>query len=107
MASLGNLHAAEIDERAQAFIEAHVKKMRPLDVTSGIAWWNANTTGKDEDFKKKEDAQNAIDAALADTKTFGELKAIKTAGVKDKLLARQIDLLYLQYLEKQLDPELL
>jgi peptidyl-dipeptidase A len=35
------------------------------------------------------------------------LKSIKEAGVNDPLLKRQIDLLYLQYLEKQIDPNLL
>ncbi len=108
MAGLANLHAAEGgDAAAKAFVETHVTKMRPLDIAGGNAWWNANVTGKDEDFQKKEDTQNAIDAALADPKKFAELKAIKEAGVADKLLKRQIDLLYLQYLEKQLDPALL
>lgn len=107
VAGLSKVHAAEGDDAAKAFVEAHVKKMRPLEVAGGVAWWNANVTGKDDDFKKKEDTQNAIDAALADPKAFAELKKIKDAGVADKLLKRQIDLLYLQYLEKQLDPELL
>ncbi|QEL14313.1 M2 family metallopeptidase [Limnoglobus roseus] len=108
MAGLANLHAAAAgDTAAKAFVDAHVKKMRPLEVAGGVAWWNANVTGKDDDFKKKEDAQNAIDAALADPKTFSELKAINESNITDKLLRRQIDLLYLQYLEKQLDPALL
>lgn len=106
VAGIANLGAAD-DSAAKSFIEKHVQTMRPLEVAANIAWWNANTTGKDEDFAKKEAAQNAIDAALANPKTFAELKAIKDSGVTDKLLKRQIDLLYLQYLEKQLDPELL
>jgi peptidyl-dipeptidase A len=94
--------------RAQKFIDGHLAKMKPLDKQAGIAWWDANTSGKDEDFKRKEEAQNKIDAALADPVTFRELKAIKESGkVSDKLLARQIDVLYLLYLEKQVDPLLL
>jgi peptidyl-dipeptidase A len=107
VAGLTNLNAADGDTAAKAFIEAHVTKMRPLDIAAGVAWWNANTTGQDEDFKKKEEAQNKIDAALADPKAFAELKAIKEAKVADPLLKRQIDLLYLNYLEKQVPPELL
>src|SRR5439155_9010281 len=53
-------------ERARKFVAAHEAKVRPLEVTANLAWWQANTTGKDEDFKKKEDAQNRIDEALAD-----------------------------------------
>lgn len=96
-------------DRARKFVAAHEAKFRPLDVAANKAWWDANTTGKDEDFKRKEQAQNAIDAALADKAAFAELKAIKEAKGKidDKTLARAIDVLYLLYLEKQVDPALL
>jgi peptidyl-dipeptidase A len=106
-----NTAQADANDDAAAFIKDHVSKLRPLEVTAGIAWWNANTTGKDEDFKKKEEAQNKIDEALADKKAFDRVKALKDAadkgGIKDALAARQIQLLYLQYLEKQVAPELL
>jgi peptidyl-dipeptidase A len=105
----GIAHADE--SAAKAFIDDHVKRLRPLEVAGARAWWDANITGKDEDFKKKEDAQNKIDAALAEKEPFAKLKALKKekdAGtIHDPLLARQIDLLYLQYLEKQVNPELL
>jgi peptidyl-dipeptidase A len=94
---------------AAAFVADHVKRMRPLEVAAGQAWWDANTTGKDDDFKRKEEAQNKIDAALADPATFAKLKAVKAAvgEIKDMALARQVEVLYLQYLEKQVDPALL
>lgn len=105
------LNAVDTNENAVAFIKDHVAKMRPLEVQAGIAWWNANTTGNDEDFKKKEEAQNKIDEALADKKVFERLKPLAAAAdkseIKDPLVARQIQLLYLQYLEKQVAPELL
>jgi peptidyl-dipeptidase A len=97
--------------QAKKFLAAHDAKIRPLDLTASIAWWNANITGKDEDFKKKEDAQNKIDEALSDKATFAELKTIKQlrdkGEIEDKILARAIDVLYLMYLEKQVDPALL
>lgn len=96
---------------ANEFIAAHEKKMKPLDVAAGLAWWNANITGNDADFQKKEDAQNKIDAALSDPKPFGVLKGIKAANdagkIKDPLVSRQVTLLYLMYLEKQVPAELL
>jgi peptidyl-dipeptidase A len=98
-------------ERAKQFIAAHDAKFKPLDRRAGIAWWDANISGKDEDFTRKEEAQNAIDAALADAQKFAELKALHEAATKgdidDKILARCIDVLYLMYLEKQVDPALL
>ncbi len=96
------------DARAKKFIESHVAKMKPLDKVAGAAWWDANTSGKDDDFKRKEEAQNKIDAALADPVSFRELKAIQEkGGLGDPVLARQIEVVYLQYLEKQVDPLLL
>lgn len=96
---------------AKKFIADHESRVKPLEIEAGHAWWNANITGRDADFKKKEDAQNKIDAALSNPADFARLKAIKTARdkgeLKDALLGRQIDLLYLSYLEKQVDPDLL
>lgn len=102
---------ADATERARRFVAGHEEKVRPLEVAAGLAWWNANVTGRDEDFKAKEDAQNRLDEALADRGRFAELKALKDANknkeIPDPILSREIDLLYLQYLEKQVDPDLL
>jgi peptidyl-dipeptidase A len=96
---------------AKELIAAHEAKVRPLEVAAGLAWWEANISGRDEDFKKKEEAQNKIDAVLSDPKPFAILKSIKAARdagkIADPLLARQVDVLYLLYLEKQVPPELL
>jgi peptidyl-dipeptidase A len=96
---------------AKGFISTHETKMKPLELVANKAWWTANITGKDEDFQKKEDAQNKIDAALSDPKPFAALKGIKAAAdagkIKDELINRQVELLYLMYLEKQVAPELL
>jgi peptidyl-dipeptidase A len=99
----------DVTERARKFVADHEKKLRPLEIAASIAWWDANTTGKDEAFQKKEDAQNKIDEALADAVVFKDLKDIytKREAIKDAVAARCIDVLYLTYLEKQVDPKLL
>jgi peptidyl-dipeptidase A len=98
----------EASERARRFVADHVARLKPLEREASLAWWNANITGKDEDFEKKIEAQNRIDEALADPEKFRELKEIKDAGqIDDPVLAREISVLYLQYLEKQVDPALL
>jgi peptidyl-dipeptidase A len=95
-------------DRAQKFIDGHVAKLRPLELRANQAWWDANISGKDEDFKRKEEAQNCIDEALADPAGFKELNAIKAnGGIENPIVARQIEVLYLAYLEKQVDPALL
>ncbi|MBI2823296.1 MAG: M2 family metallopeptidase [Planctomycetia bacterium] len=98
---------AENDKRAATFIAEHEAQLRPLEIAANQAWWNANTTGKDEDFAAKVEAQNKLDQALADSRRFAELKSIKASPIADPLVKRQIDILYLIYLEKQVDPALL
>ena len=92
------------DDLAKAFIARHEAEVRPLEKASNLAWWVANVSGKDADFAAKEQAQNRLDAALADRDRFAQLKKIKEGSVSDPLLARQVDVLYLMYLEKQVFP---
>lgn len=93
---------------AQEFVKKHQAKLRPLERAVAVAWWDANISGKDEDFRRKQEAQNRIDEALSDRAAFAEIRAIKEAGgIGDRLLSRQIDVIYLAYLEKQVDRELL
>src|SRR5881396_221371 len=103
-----NAHARSADEaRARQFIAEHEARIRPLEKTVNLAWWNANVSGKDEDFKIKEQTQNKLDEALADKERFAELKALKQLKLSDRLLARQMEVLYLMYLEKQVPADLL
>src|SRR5262249_53759924 len=44
-------------------------------------------------------------AALSDRERFARLKALKGGSIRDPIVARQIAVLYLLYLEKQVDPE--
>ncbi len=104
------VHASpETTERAQKFLDAHTKKLRPLEIEASIAWWEANTSGKDEDFARKEKAQNRIDEALSDRTVFAEVKKLRddAKDIDDAILRRAIQVVYLQYLEKQVDKELL
>ncbi|MCS7167021.1 MAG: M2 family metallopeptidase [Gemmatales bacterium] len=103
---VGQADANHTEERARAFIKYYEEQVRPLEIAVNLAWWKANISGKDQDFKAKEEAQNKLDAALSNRERFAELKALH-GQVKDRLLARQIHLLYLAHLEKQVDPELL
>ncbi len=100
---------SETTARARRFVEQHERKIGPLEKAAGVAWWDANISGKAEDFQRKEETQNKIDEALADAKTFAELKAVHEARrqIDDAVLARAVDVLYRTYLEKQLDTALL
>jgi peptidyl-dipeptidase A len=95
------------DAAAMKFISQYEAEIRPLEIALNIAWWDANTTGRDEDFAAKVEAQNRYDQALANQGRFAELKALRGAKIEDATLAREIDVAYRIYLEKQVDPELL
>jgi peptidyl-dipeptidase A len=106
---LAAVASEEITGRARKFLDTHTAKVRPLEIAAAKAWWDANTTGKAEDFKKKEEAQNRIDEALANADAFKEAKDLRDhrKDIDDKTLARCMDVLYLAYLEKQVDTDLL
>lgn len=111
LASSGGLLMASpvLTEAARKLVSEHERRIRPLEIEAGLAWWEANTSGKAEDFARKEAAQNRIDQALGDKERFVKLKALleSKAEIDDPDLRRCVELLYLQYLEKQVDPELL
>ena len=99
----------EVTMKAKKFVEAHTAKLRPLEIASALAWWNANVSGKQEDFQEKVDAQNKVDEALANPQAFKEVQELKKAvkEIDDPVTARCIGVLYLTYLEKQVDTDLL
>jgi peptidyl-dipeptidase A len=96
-------------EKAKRFVADYEKRLRPLDLAANLAWWDANISGKAADFARKEEAQNKIDEALGDKKDFAEIKALKEKrnNIDDPVTRRAVDVIYLLYLEKQVDPDLL
>lgn len=96
-------------ERARRFLAAHEAKLRPLETAAHLAWWTANVTGRDEDFKVKEDAENRVGAALSDRAAFQEVQGLSRnrRQIDEPVLARAMEVTYLAYLEKQADNDLL
>lgn len=99
--------AQDTTEAARRFLQSHEQRVQPLQIASALTWWNANISGDDGDFAKKEEAENRLNEALSDSQRFQELKAIHAGKISDPVLARTIAVLYLQYLDKQLDPALM
>jgi peptidyl-dipeptidase A len=97
----------DAEAKARAFIHEHEQTVAPKERETALTWWNANVTGRDQDFQAKELAQNQLDAELSNPQKFARLKELKASSIRDPLLARQIAVLSLLYLEKQVDPKLL
>ena len=107
MISTALAQQADNDSRATRFVARHEATVRPLEIESSRCWWEANTTGSDEAFRKKEEIETRLDLLLANHEIFAELKAIRQQPIRDPLVAREIAVLYLEYLGRQIDPELI
>ncbi len=92
---------------AQAFIKHYEETVVPIEIALSRAWWDANTTGSDEAFALKEALDKQMNELLASQENFAKLKLIKEGPIDDPQVARQIELLYLLYLGKQVDIKLL
>jgi peptidyl-dipeptidase A len=95
------------ERQAEAFVAELENRIRPLEHQVNLTGWNADVTGREQDFKAKEEAKNRLNAALADSQRFARLKSLKESPPANPRLARQIAVLYLLYLDKQVDPALL
>ena len=98
---------AQTADVAREVIADYEQRIRPLEIEVGRRWWDANVSGSDEAYQGKQEAENKLDQALADRDRFARLKRCDQAKLSDKLLARQIHVLYLQALPKQVDADLL
>jgi peptidyl-dipeptidase A len=87
--------------------DEYLKKFKPLLIESNQAWWEANTTGKDEAFARKKKAEEALIELHSDKAVFAKLKALKEGGkVTKPIPARELDVMYRNFLPGQADPEL-
>ncbi len=96
------------EKQMQAFITEHVEKIKPMEKEANLAYWDAATSGKTEDYDKVSILTLELRQVYSDPCDFTSLKKAKESGqVKDPILARQLDMLYDAYLENQIEPELL
>jgi len=92
----------------QEFVTSHVEKIKPLEKEAGLAWWDAATTGAPEAYDRSSKLTLQIRKIYSDPIEFAYLKGLKESGqIEDRLLARQVTVLYDGYLANQIEPELL
>ena len=96
------------EDQMRQFIASHVEKIKPLQKEESLAWWDAATTGKSEEYTRTSELTLKIRRINSDPREFAFLKEMKASGqIVDPVLARQLDVLYRSYLENQMDPDLL
>lgn len=94
----------QMKEELIDFIQKHDSIVIPLSRETNLAYWQAAITGLEEDFDKAQALQLKMVEIYSDTLALQTLEKIKISGlVNDTLLARQLDLLYNQYLMAKAD----
>ena len=96
------------EKQLEQFIDIHIAKVEPLSTQANLAYWDASTTGRPEDYERVNKLQLEIRQIYNNPQEFALLKEIKESGQVDNAkLARQLDKLYYAYLRNQIGPELL
>lgn len=104
---MGNSTWANPDEDFKKVRDEYVAKYRPLVIQSETAWWDASTTGADEAFERRKQAQSALVELHSDRALFAKLKALKESGnIADPVLKRELDVMYRSHIPGQSDPQL-
>lgn len=86
------------------FIRTHDSLLIPLYKEATLASWQANITGKDEDYKKSEEMNLKLMALYSDKDKLKKLEDIKVSGmITDSLLFRQLDVLYRSFVMAKAD----
>ena len=94
----------KMNKELTAFIKKFDSVYIPLYKGANLADWNASISGKPEDFKKSEDMQMRLVKLWADKESLKKLEEIKVSGmITDTLLARQLDVLYRNFLMAKAD----
>lgn len=97
-----------IEQQCKNFIQQHVKIVKPLYKNYSLAYWEASITGKEEDFAKAADYQYKLEKIYTSKDEYKRIKNWNESGqIKDPILKRQLQVLYLKYLGHQIADELL
>jgi peptidyl-dipeptidase A len=105
--SADSLAAEDSDSLARQLLARHHQQIEPLEVDAARCFWEANVKGTPDAYRLKDEADSRLDEALADRNWFEQLQRCDSADLADPLVSRQIHLLHLQSLPKQLDLKLL
>ena len=98
----------KMENRMKNFVSSYEAAFIPIYREAGLASWEANITGTDEAWARNEKASISYVNFFTDRAAFAELKELKESGmVREPILARQLEIMYNQYLSGQVDSALL
>jgi peptidyl-dipeptidase A len=92
----------------ETLVRAHVEKIKPMAKEANLAWWDAATSGKPEDYDRVSELTLKIRRLYSDPQEFALLRDMKESGqIKKAILTRQLNVLHNAYLGNQIEPQLL
>ncbi len=96
------------EKQLKEFISSYVEKVKPVEKEANLAYWNASISGKSEDYDRSSELQIKLNEIYSNKEDFEYLKSAKASGkIKDPMLARQLNVLYNDYLQNQMEPALM
>ncbi len=95
------------EEKIKKFLEEQAEKIKPIYIGLQHAFWDAITTGKKEAYEKYELHQKEMARFFNNPVAFKQAKQFLDLGIKDRLIERQLRVLYNSYLGSQGDIELI
>jgi len=101
--------AAQPDADAEfvALRNAYLDKHKPLFLQATSAHWEALTTGSEAALERQKATEKALLELRNDRGLFTRLKALEDGDrVQDRVLRRELDVLYRRLLPAQVDPQL-
>lgn len=88
------------------FLADYEDKVIPLSKQVNLVYFEASITGSDSLYKKSEELQFELSKIYTNKQDFALLKKIRESNtITDPILKRQLDVIYLAYLGRQLDEE--
>lgn len=88
------------------FLTEYESKVIPLSKQVNLVYFDASITGNDSLYKKSEELQFELSKIFTNKQDFALLKKIRESNtITDPILKRQLDVIYLAYLGRQLDEQ--
>lgn len=92
-----------MSNEAAEFVSSVTEQVKPLTIEYHRAGWQAATTGTEEANQRETEAQAELLRFWADPDRFQRAKDLRAAGSDDPLIARQLELIYLEAARHQQD----
>ncbi|MGE5497599.1 MAG: M2 family metallopeptidase [Syntrophothermus sp.] len=93
-----------MNEEFSGFVKAFTEKADNLSRKSNLAYFEATISGKKEDYDRSAELEIERAKLYTSKEDFSKLKKWKDSGaITDQLQKRELDVLYLAFLENQID----